>query len=55
MIDNANVEEVTVAEFIGWLKVAVRALLTFTFVAPLFGTVDVTVGVGAASVVKLHV
>jgi hypothetical protein len=40
-------------EFIGRLKVAVNALPTFTPVEPLVGTVVVTVGTGAAAVVKL--
>ena len=52
---SVNVEAVIVDEFIGWLKVAVRALATITPVAPLVGTVVVTVGTGAAAVVKLHV
>jgi hypothetical protein len=51
---NVTVEVVKVAEFIGWLKVAVNASPTFTPVAPLMGTVVVTVGTGADSVVKLH-
>jgi hypothetical protein len=50
-----NVDAVTVDEFMSWLKVAVRALLTFTLVAPLMGTVVVTVGTGGVIVVKLHV
>jgi hypothetical protein len=39
----------------GWLKVAVRALAVFTFVALFVGTVEVTVGTAAVTVVKLHV
>jgi hypothetical protein len=50
-----NVVAVTVDEFIGKLNVAVSALPTFTPIAPLVGTVVVTVGTGAAAVVKLHV
>ena len=52
---SVNVEAVIVDEFIGWLKVAVSALPTFTPVAPLMGTVVVTVGTAAATVVKIHV
>ena len=51
---SVKVEVVSVDAFIGWLKVAVTGLLAFTFVAPLDGTVAVTVGTGAAVVVKLH-
>jgi hypothetical protein len=50
-----NVDAVTVLESIGMLNVAVRALPMFTFVAPLAGTVLVTVGTGGVVVVKLHV
>jgi hypothetical protein len=50
-----KVVPVIVDEFIGWLNVAVSALATFTPVAPPVGTVVVTVGIGAAAVVKLHV
>ena len=53
--DKVKVDAVTVDEFIGTLKVAVKALATFTLVAPLVGTVDVTVGTGGVVVVKLHV
>ena len=52
---NVTVDAVRVAEFIGWLKVAVKAFAMFTPVAPLVGTVVVTVGTGAVVVVKLHV
>jgi hypothetical protein len=43
-----------VAEFMGWLNAAVKAWFSATFVAPLAGTVEVIVGAGADSVVKLH-
>jgi hypothetical protein len=52
---SVNVDAVIVDEFIGTLNVAVSALATFTPVAPLDGVVVVTVGTGAAAVVKLHV
>ena len=52
---SVNVDAVIVDEFIGMLNVAVSALPTFTPVAPLVGTVVVTVGTGAVAVVKLHV
>jgi hypothetical protein len=52
---NVKVVGVMVDEFIGWLNVAVRALLMFTPVAPSMGTVVVTVGTGGVVVVKLHV
>ena len=53
-----NVAEFTVSGFNALLNVALRALEIPTFVAPLTGTVEVTVGgvvSGAAPVVKLHV
>ena len=52
---NVNVDAVIVDEFMGWLNVAVSAFPAFTPVAPLDGVVVVTVGTGAAAVVKLHV
>jgi hypothetical protein len=55
VVASVNVVAVTVDEFIGTLKVAIRALATFTPVAPLVGAVVVTVGTGAVVVVKLHV
>jgi hypothetical protein len=52
-----KVEELIVAAFIAWLKVAVRADVTATPVAALRGVTDVTVGGtgGAAAVVNVHV
>jgi uncharacterized membrane-anchored protein len=45
---------VMVEAFIAWLKVAVITVFTATPVALAAGEVLVTVGVGAAAVVKLH-
>jgi hypothetical protein len=39
-----NVEELIVAAFIAWLKVAVKAVLTATPIAPVAGVMAVTVG-----------
>jgi energy-converting hydrogenase Eha subunit B len=52
---SVKVDEVIVAGFIAWLKVAVMAEAIATPVAPLAGVTDVTVGgTGAAAVVNVH-
>jgi hypothetical protein len=54
VVARVKVVVVRVDEFIGTLKVAVRAFPVFTLVALLAGTVAVTVGTGGAPVVKVH-
>jgi hypothetical protein len=55
VVASVKVNEVIVFEFIGWLKIAVRALAAITLVAPFAGTVELTAGTGGVVVVKLHV
>jgi peptide subunit release factor 1 (eRF1) len=54
--DTVNVEGVSVAGFMATLKEAVKTCVSDTLVAPLAGTVTVTVGGtgGAAAVVNVH-
>ena len=51
---NVNVVAVTVVGFNALLNVALKRLATNTFVAPLTGTVEITVGGVVSAVVKLQ-